>query len=45
MKDDLIGTKAIAQQITEQWSQAIAQEKLSKAWERFERGLREVWER
>ena len=31
MKDILIGTKTIAQQTPEQWSQAIAQAKLSKA--------------
>ena len=31
MKDNLIGTKAIAQQTPEQWSQAIAQASLSRA--------------
>ena len=40
MKDNLIGTKAIAQQTPEQWSQAIA--KQSKAWEMFRKGLEEV---
>ena len=39
VKDNLIGTKAIAQQTLEQWSQAIA---LAKLWKRFERGLGEV---
>ena len=45
MKDDLIGTKAIAQQTPEHWSQAIAEAKLSKAWERFRRGLEEIRQR
>ena len=39
MKDNLIGTKAIAQQ---KWSQAIAQAKLRKAWEMFGRGSGKV---
>ena len=42
MKDNLIGTKAIAQQTPEQWSHAIAQAKQSKAWERFVKGLEDV---
>ena len=34
MKGNLIATKAIAQQTPEQWTQAIAEAKLSKALER-----------
>ena len=34
MNDDVIGTKAIAQQIPEQLSQAIAQEKLDRGGKR-----------
>ena len=42
MKENLIGTKAIAQQTPEQKSQAFAQAKLSKAWQRFGSGLGDV---
>ena len=42
MKGNLIAAKAIAQQTPEQWTQAIAQAKLSKAWERFVKGSEEV---
>ena len=44
MKDNLIGTKAIAQQTPEQWYQVIAQAKLCKAWDRFGKVLKEVQE-
>ena len=37
------GTKKIAQETPEQWSQAIAKAKLRKSWERFVRGSGEVW--
>ena len=36
---------AISQQTPEQWSQAIAKSKLSKAWQMFRKGLEEVRER
>ena len=46
MKDNLIGTKAIAQQMPKQWSQAIAQAKFGrcsrKVQNMFERGLGDV---
>ena len=45
MNGNLIGPKAIAQQTPEQWSQAIAQAKLSKAWEIFVKGSEEVRKR
>ena len=44
IKDNSIGTKAISEQTSEQWSQAFANAKLSKAWERFGKGLEGVRE-